>query len=87
MESRFEFGPLSEDNTHSWVRISHGSNKFVIDSNNNDTEIPEDLPEERAVQLKVEEFACQPKAKSKTTKKGTCWLFTKNHSCGKKELD
>ena len=22
---------LSEDNTQSWVRISHGSNKFVID--------------------------------------------------------
>ena len=27
---------LSEDNTQSWVRISHGSNKIVIDSNNND---------------------------------------------------
>ena len=24
---------LSEDNTHSWVRISHGSNKFAMDSN------------------------------------------------------
>ena len=33
---------LSGDNTHSWVRISHGSNKFVMDSNNNDTEVPED---------------------------------------------
>ena len=31
---------LSEDNTHSWVRISHGSNKFVIDSNHNNTEVP-----------------------------------------------
>ena len=28
---------LSEDNTQSWVRISHGSNKFVMDSNNTDT--------------------------------------------------
>ena len=29
---------LSEDNTQSWVRISHGSNKCVIDSNiNNNT--------------------------------------------------
>ena len=27
---------LSGDNTHSWVRISHGSNKCVMDSNNND---------------------------------------------------
>ena len=56
---------LSEDNTQSWVRISHGSNKFVIDSNNNDTEIPEDLPEEQALQLKVKDFACRSKAKAK----------------------
>ena len=34
---------LSEDNTQSSVRISHGSNKFVIDSNNNNTESPADL--------------------------------------------
>ena len=52
---------LSEDNTHSWVRISHGSKKFVFDSNNNDTEVPEDQPEEQALQLDV----CQSKAKAK----------------------
>ena len=63
---------LSEDNTHSWVRISHGSNKFVMDSNNNDTEVPEDQPEEQASQLKVKDFACRSKAKSKTAKKGIC---------------
>ena len=56
---------LSEDNTQSWVRISHGSNKFVIDSNNNDTEIPADLPEEQASQLDVKGFACRSKAKAK----------------------
>ena len=56
---------LSEDSIQSWVRISHGSNKFVIDSNNNDTEIPEDLPEEQALQLKVKDFACRSKAKAK----------------------
>ena len=56
---------LSEDNTHSWVRISHGSNKFVIDSNNNDTEIPEDLLEEQALQLKEKDFACRSKATAK----------------------
>ena len=56
---------LSEDNTQSWVRLSHGSNKFVIDSNNNDTEVPEDLPEEQALQLKVKDFACRSKAKAK----------------------
>ena len=56
---------LSEDNTQSWVRISHGSNKFVMDSNNTDTEVPEDLPEEQALQLKVKDFACRSKAKAK----------------------
>ena len=45
------FWSLSGDNTHSWVRISHGSNKFVMDSNNNDTEVPEDQLEEQALHL------------------------------------
>ena len=45
--------------------ISHGSNKFVIDSNNNDTESPEDLLEEQASRLKVKDFACRSKAKAK----------------------
>ena len=56
---------LSEDSTHSWVRIYHGSNKFVMDSNYNDTEVLEDLPEEQALQLKVKVFACRSKAKAK----------------------
>ena len=78
---------LSEDNTHSWVRISHGSNKFVMDSNNNDTEVPEDQPEEQALQLNVKDFCIPIKGKSKTTKKGTCWLFIEYHSDESKELD
>ena len=56
---------LNEDNTHSWVRISHGSNKFVMDSNNNDIEVPQDQPEEQALQLDVKGFACRSKAKAK----------------------
>ena len=56
---------LSGDNTLSWVTISHGSNKFVMDSNNNDTEVPEDQPEEQALQLNVKDFACRSKAKAK----------------------
>ena len=63
---------LSEDNTQSWVRISHGSNKFVIDSNYNNTEVPADLPEEQASQSILKDFACQIKSESKTTKKRTC---------------
>ena len=39
---------LSQDNSHSWVRISHGSNKYVVCSNCNNTEVLADLPEEQA---------------------------------------
>ena len=53
------------DNTHSWVRISHGSNKFVMNLTNNDTEIPEDQLEEYALQLDAKDFACRSKAKAK----------------------
>ena len=38
-----------DNNTHSWVRNSHGSYKFVMNLNNNDTEIPGDQLEEFAV--------------------------------------
>ena len=41
---------LSKDNSHSWVRISHGTNKYVVDSNYTNTEVPADLPEEQTSQ-------------------------------------
>ena len=56
---------LSRDNTHSWVIISHGSNKFVTDLNNNDTEISEDQLEEQALQLDAKDFVGRSKAKAK----------------------
>ena len=56
---------LSRDNTHFWVRISHGSNKFVMNLNNNDTEIPEGQLEKYALQLNAKDFACRAKAKAK----------------------
>ena len=40
--------------------------KFVMDSNNNDTEVPEDQPEEQALQLNLlKDFAYRSKAKAK----------------------
>ena len=63
-ELRSEFG-LWTDNTHSWVRISHGSNKFVMKLNNFETEIPEDQLEEYALKLSAKDFACRSKAKAK----------------------
>ena len=64
----------SEDNSHSWVRISHGSNKFVIDSNYNSTEVPADLPEEQASQSSVKVVAARSKAKAKPQKRETVEL-------------
>ena len=48
---------LNRDNAHSWVRISHGSNKFVMNLNNNETEIPEHQLEEYALKLNAKDFA------------------------------
>ena len=64
MELRSELS-LSRHNTHFWVTISNGSNKFVMNLNNNETEIPEDQLEEYALKLGAKDFACRTKAKTK----------------------
>ena len=56
---------LNRDNTHSWVRISHESNRFVMNLNNNEPEIPEDQLEKYALKLSAEDFACRSKANTK----------------------
>ena len=56
---------LNKDNSHSCVRISHGSNKFVMNLNNNDQEVPEVQLAEYALKLDVKDFACRSKAKAK----------------------
>ena len=58
-----------------------------MDSNNNDTEVPEDQPEEQALQLKVKDFACRSKAKAKPQRRELVDLFTEHHSDERKELD
>ena len=60
---------LNGDNTHSWVRISHGSNKFMMNLNNNDTEIPEDQLEDQALQLDAKDLVNRSKAKAKPQRK------------------
>ena len=50
---------MNEDNSHSWVRISHGSNKFVTNLNNNEQEISEVQLEEYALKLDAKVF-CKP---------------------------
>ena len=65
MEIEIRIWSLRKDNSQSWVRISHGTNKYVIDSNYNNTEVPADLPEEQASQSIVKVFAARSKAKAK----------------------
>ena len=63
VEIRISF--MNRDNSHSWVRISHGSNKFVMNLNHNEQEIPEVQLEEYALKLDAKDFACRSKAKAK----------------------
>ena len=61
-------------------------NNFVFDSNNNNTEVPDDLLEEQVVAIEGKGFCSQIKGESKTTKKRTCWC-TKHHSDEWKKVD
>ena len=61
---------VNKDNYHSWVRISHGLNKFVTDLSNkeyddNDQETSEMKSEEFALKTNVLAFASRSKAKAK----------------------
>ena len=48
---------VDQDNSQSWVRISYGTNMYVIDSNHNNTEAPADPHEEQASQTSVKVIA------------------------------
>ena len=63
VEIRISF--VNPDNSHSWVRISHGSNKFVMNLNNIEQEIPEFQLGEYALKLDAKDLACRSKAKAK----------------------
>ena len=61
---------VNKDNSHSWVRISHGLNKLVTDLNNkdqddNERETSEMQFEDYALKLKAGDFASRSKGKAK----------------------
>ena len=63
-------GYINKDNSHSWVRISHGLNKLVTDLSNkedddNEQETSETKTEEFALKTIVLAFAIRSKAKAK----------------------
>ena len=56
---------VNQDNSHSWVRISYGTVKYVIDSIQDNTEIPADPQEEQVPQTSTSVVAARSKAKAK----------------------
>ena len=58
-------GSVNQDNSHSWVRISYGTVKFVVDSNQDNTEIPADPQEDQVPQRSIKVVAARSKATAK----------------------
>ena len=61
---------VNKDNSHSWVRISHGLNKLVTNLNNNkqddnEQETPEMQFEDYSLKSNARAFASRSKAKAK----------------------
>ena len=56
---------VNQDNSHSWVRIPYGTVKYVIDSIQENTEIPADPQEEQVLQTSTNVVAARSKAKAK----------------------
>ena len=56
---------MGQDNSQSWVRISYGTVKYVIDSNQNNTEILADTQEDQVPQTSIKVVAARSKAKAK----------------------
>ena len=56
---------VNQDNSQSWVRISYGTIKYVVDSNQDNTEIPADPQEDQVPQTSIKVVAARSKAKTK----------------------
>ena len=75
---------MSKDNSHSWVRISHGLNKLVTNLNNNEQEIPEVQLEEYALKLDAKDFASRSKAKAKPQRRDSASSCTRTIPIGER---
>ena len=75
---------LNKDNSHSWVRISHGLNKLVTNLNNNEQETPEMRFEEYALKLDASDFACRSTAKAKPQRREPAGSTTRTIPIGKR---
>ena len=75
---------MKKDNSHSRVRISHGSNKLVTNLNNNEQETSEVQFEEYALKLNASDFACRSKAKAKPQKRELAGSSTRTIPIGER---
>ena len=77
---------MNKDNSHSWVRISHGLNKLVINLNQDDNnqETSEMQFEDYALRLNASDFASRSKAKAKPQRRISASSSTKTISIGER---
>ena len=64
---------VNQDDSHSWVRISYGTVKYVNDSIEDDTENLADSQEEESVPTSSSVVAARSKAKAKTSTERIYW--------------
>ena len=60
---------VNQDNSQSWVRISYGTVKYVVNSIQDNTEIPADPHEDQTSQTSFKVVAARSKAKEKPQKR------------------
>ena len=80
---------VNKDNSHSWVRISHGLHKLVTNLNNkdqvdNEQETSEMQFEEYALNLHASDFASRSKAKAKPQRRDSASSSTRTIPIGKR---
>ena len=82
---------VNKDNSHSWVRISHGLNKLVTDlsnnkeNDNNEQEISEIQFDNFALKSNARAFASRSKAKAKRQRRTLASTSTRTLPIGEKE--
>ena len=86
MELKIRIESVNQDDSHSWVRISYGTIKYVIDSIEDNTENLADPQEEQIPQTSTSVVAARSKAKAKTSTERTCW-DDNNHTNTPKKMD
>ena len=75
---------MNKDNSHLWVRISHGLNKLVVDLNNNEQETSEMQFEEHPSELNAGDFASRSKAKAKPQRRDSASSSTRTFPIGER---